>query len=78
MFKSGDRVRCKPGYDTTEESGGAGYVEGKEFIVGFITNGDENPILWINDGECGIYAEACQLVPFEVWTGSSLKFNFIV
>lgn len=77
MFKAGDRVRCKHGYDTTEESGGAGYVEGREFIIGFITNPDENPILWVDNITNGVYAEACELVCNHVWRGSSLKFNFV-
>jgi hypothetical protein len=77
MFKAGDRVRCKPGYTTDERSGGLGYVEGKEFIVGYITNQDVSPVLWINNLECGIYAEACELVRLEAWTGSKLIFNFV-
>jgi hypothetical protein len=78
MFKAGDRVRCKPGYTTSEDSGGMGYVEGKEFIIGYITNPYENPILWVDNVTNGVYAEACEIVHNQVWTGSSLKFNFVI
>lgn len=35
-FKVGDKVRCKPGFTKSEQGGGAGYQEGKEFKIGHI------------------------------------------
>lgn len=78
MFKVGDRVKCKPGFSKTEDSGGAGYVTGREFIIGDITNPSHGrAILWPLYSENGIYAEACEYPSNNVWADSKLTFKFI-
>jgi hypothetical protein len=58
-FKIGDKVRCKPGFTTKENSGGAGYEEDKEFEIGYIF-GNKNDIAAINNYSNGIYFKALE------------------
>lgn len=71
-MKVGDKVRCKPGFNTEEpyqnnNGGGSGYVSGKEFTIGRITQHNTKPhlrIMWPkgNDQYRGIYEHALELV----------------
>jgi hypothetical protein len=61
-FKVGDKVRCKPGFNNiygNDKYGGAGYEEGREFIICSITY---NEIIWDGNGSHGIYKHALELV----------------
>ena len=60
-FKVGDKVRCKPGFNNrsgNDKYGGAGYEEGREFII-YIINGN---IAWDNEGSHGVYEYALELI----------------
>jgi len=85
-FKIGDRVRCKPGFNTTHETlshmgGGSGYIDGLEFVIREITF---NNVLWaypnITNSDCGIMDHACEMVlpkPIIPWEDNVLKFKFV-
>lgn len=73
IYKKGDQVICKPGYNTEEidhhdNGGGSGYEEGRVFIIHSITNGPaESFILWPQstahsdeDDGMGIYDHAVE------------------
>lgn len=67
LYSIGQKVRCKPGFNTSELSqdclsgGGAGYKEGKEFIVERITSTSKGyVILWPQGDHRGIYQNAVE------------------
>ena len=67
-FKIGDKVRCKPGYNTNSDNssplrGGSGYVSGYEFIVSGI---DRGTIVWEKDKNKGHLARCLELVETKV------------
>jgi len=63
-FKAGDKLRCKSGFTTEEDSGGTGYVEGKTFIVDWASGHDveDLTIYWPIRSGMGIYERAVELV----------------
>jgi hypothetical protein len=61
-FKVGDKVRCKPGFNNrsgNDKYGGAGYEEGREFIIKQIT---DNKVVWNDDFDYGVYEYALELI----------------
>ena len=69
LYSVGQKVRCKSGFDMREFSqdylsgGGAGYKEGKEFIIIRISTSQKGyVILWPQGGYRGIYQNAVELV----------------
>ena len=78
LFKIGDKLRCKPGYNNNDDSnplgGGSGYAERKRIIVRSIDTIDQVPsalkykgaIYWPKDGSNGIYEFALELVPIKL------------
>lgn len=65
MLKIGDKVRCKPNFDRSDDSGGYGYYDGLEFTIEKI---DNKNIAWstgIPNGG-GIYLRALELVNSEL------------
>jgi len=66
-FKIGDKVRCLPGFrssDSGDDRGGHGYKEGYEFIISSMNNPieDGSRVLWPRDGGCGVWSNTVQLV----------------
>lgn len=62
-FKVGDKVRCKAGYTSREDSGGVGYVKGRRFIIKDITSAGGNWIYWAGTGNTkGVYEKALSLM----------------
>lgn len=57
-FKTGDLVRCKPGFNTSESSGGLGYEEGFEFTV----TSASGSIAWGGKYDNGVFFRALELV----------------
>ena len=60
-FKIGDKVRCKLGFNNryeNDEYGGAGYEEGREFIIKKIIDN----IVWGGNDSHGIYEYALELI----------------
>lgn len=71
QFKVGDKVRCKPGFDT--KSAGYGYIPNHEFTITSITNTDGdskdsnerqklNDIAWGTGLKGGVYILAIEYV----------------
>ena len=71
--KDGHTVRCKSGFKQEPigpEStwGGYGYVCDMEFTIRDITEGGGGPltVLWLNDGDGGVYLQSVEIVLDEV------------
>jgi len=68
-YKIGDRVRCIPGFDlkglrrNNRNYGGAGYIEGREFVISEIHESNNGiSVLWSNSFSNGIFEDAVTLV----------------
>jgi len=70
-YKQGDKVRCKPGFNTGEDSGGSGYKPNRVFTVKRVIMNMRCDILWPEDQKyksgCGVYAEAVELAEIEYY-----------
>ena len=64
MFKIGDKVRCKSGFDT--DSGGAGYEAGFVFEITDISN-SHAPIYWKGKDRCGVFEPALEYATITNW-----------
>lgn len=61
-YQIGDRVVCIPGYsDNGETSGGAGYEEGRDFVINQISFYEGKNVLWERNAVRGVFEYAVEL-----------------
>lgn len=71
-FKEGMKCICLPGFDTSEESGGCGYKEGKIITISYFTY--DNQIAWSNNPhEGGIFIKALKPIRPNIFIGVKLN-----
>lgn len=69
-FKRGEIVRCKSGFSTHHDSGGAGYEPEHVFTITNITNEnkeDDNIIYWGGVRNCGVFGRTLEPNTIKNW-----------